>query len=138
MGPPLFSHAILPSQILSHPPILYPVHRSTPRSARTTRRRPKWEPIFLLALSYPLLLCPTSFVLACILSITYFFLSYLPLNSQVREDDEEMFEMNPVEYIRRDSEGSDADTRRRTAADLLRALADKYEGQVRGREGLVF
>jgi hypothetical protein len=51
----------------------------------------------------------------------------------VREDDEEMFEMNPVEYIRRDAEGSDADTRRRAAADLLRALSEKYEAQVRGR-----
>lgn len=42
--------------------------------------------------------------------------------------------MNPVEYIRRDAEGSDADTRRRAAADLLRALAEKFEGEV-GREG---
>lgn len=38
--------------------------------------------------------------------------------------------MNPVEYIRRDAEGSDADTRRRAAADLLRALSEKYEAQV--------
>ncbi|KIZ00248.1 putative Exportin-2 [Monoraphidium neglectum] len=52
-------------------------------------------------------------------------------NLMVREDDEEMFEMNPVEYIRRDAEGSDADTRRRAAADLLKALSEKYEGQVR-------
>lgn len=51
-------------------------------------------------------------------------------NLRVREDDEEMFEMNPVEYIRRDAEGSDADTRRRAAADLLRALSEKYESQI--------
>ena len=38
--------------------------------------------------------------------------------------------MNPVEYIRRDSEGSDSDTRRRAAADLVRSLAEQFEGQV--------
>lgn len=38
--------------------------------------------------------------------------------------------MNPVEYIRRDAEGSDSDTRRRAAADLVRSLTDKYEVQV--------
>lgn len=38
--------------------------------------------------------------------------------------------MNPIEYIRRDSEGSDSDTRRRTAADLVRALTEKFEAQV--------
>jgi hypothetical protein len=49
---------------------------------------------------------------------------------QVREEDEEGFEMNPVEYIRRDTEGSDSDTRRRAAADLVRSLAEQFEGQV--------
>jgi hypothetical protein len=49
---------------------------------------------------------------------------------QVRDEDEECFEMNPIEYIRRDSEGSDSDTRRRTAADLVRALTEKFEAQV--------
>lgn len=33
-------------------------------------------------------------------------------NIRLRDDDEEMFEMNPQEYIRRDIEGSDTDTRR--------------------------
>lgn len=49
---------------------------------------------------------------------------------QVRDEDEECFDMNPIEYIRRDSEGSDSDTRRRTAADLVRALTEKFEAQV--------
>jgi hypothetical protein len=49
---------------------------------------------------------------------------------QVREEDEEVFEMNPLEYIRRDAEGSDSDTRRRAAADLVRSLTEKYPEQV--------
>lgn len=32
-------------------------------------------------------------------------------NLRVRPEDEEMFEMNPTEYIRRDAEGGDSDTR---------------------------
>lgn len=42
----------------------------------------------------------------------------------------QVFEMNPVEYIRRDAEGSDSDTRRRAAADLVRALTDRFPAQV--------
>jgi exportin-2 (importin alpha re-exporter) len=38
--------------------------------------------------------------------------------------------MNPVEYIRRDAEGSDSDTRRRAAADLVKALTDKFPQEV--------
>ena len=44
--------------------------------------------------------------------------------------DEETFEDNPEEYIRRDMEGSDVDTRRRAACDLVRALCKSYEGPV--------
>lgn len=51
-------------------------------------------------------------------------------NLRVRAEDEEVFEMNPIEYIRRDSEGGDSDTRRRAAADLVRALTDTFEAQV--------
>lgn len=43
------------------------------------------------------------------------------------DSDEELFEDNPEEYIRRDIEGSDVDTRRRAACDLVRALAKKFE-----------
>ncbi|WAR24262.1 LOW QUALITY PROTEIN: XPO2-like protein, partial [Mya arenaria] len=44
--------------------------------------------------------------------------------------DEELFEDNPEEYIRRDIEGSDVDTRRRAACDLVQALCKVVEGPV--------
>lgn len=40
--------------------------------------------------------------------------------------DEELFDDNPVEFLRRDIEGSDNDTRRRVASDLVRGLARAY------------
>ncbi|PKA47263.1 Exportin-2 [Apostasia shenzhenica] len=51
-------------------------------------------------------------------------------NIRLRDDDEELFEMNYVEYIRRDIEGSDIDTRRRIACELLKGLAMNYKEQV--------
>ncbi|XP_043276599.1 exportin-2 [Venturia canescens] len=48
-------------------------------------------------------------------------------NVEFRESDNELFEDNPEEYIRRDIEGSDVDTRRRAACDLVKVLA-KYFG----------
>jgi exportin-2 (importin alpha re-exporter) len=42
----------------------------------------------------------------------------------------QVFEINPLEYIRRDAEGSDSDTRRRAAADLVKSLTVKYPAQV--------
>lgn len=51
-------------------------------------------------------------------------------NIRLRDDDEELFEMNYVEYIRRDIEGSDVDTRRRIACELLKGLAANYNEQV--------
>lgn len=51
-------------------------------------------------------------------------------NIDLREDDEELFEDNPVEYIRRDMEGSDADTRRRGAVELVKGLCVHYERPV--------
>ncbi|KAF3328821.1 exportin-2 [Carex littledalei] len=53
-------------------------------------------------------------------------------NLRLRDDDEELFENNYVEYIRRDSEGSDTDTLRRTACELLKGLAVNYREQVTG------
>jgi len=41
-------------------------------------------------------------------------------NLTFRDDDEELFDMNHVEYIRRDIEGSDGDTRRKGASELVR------------------
>ena len=52
-------------------------------------------------------------------------------NIRLRDDMEEMFEMNWVEYVRRDTEGSDNDTRRRAATDLVKALTARFEAQVR-------
>ena len=46
-------------------------------------------------------------------------------NIRIRADQEEMFEMNWVEYVRRDTEGSDSDTRRRAATELVRALTER-------------
>ncbi|KAF9891293.1 importin-alpha export receptor [Aspergillus nanangensis] len=48
----------------------------------------------------------------------------------LRESDEELFEDEPIEFIRRDLEGSDTDTRRRAATDFLRKLAEKFEESV--------
>ncbi|XP_058757292.1 exportin-2 [Vicia villosa] len=52
-------------------------------------------------------------------------------NVRLREDDEELFEMNHIEYIRRDMEGSDVDTRRRIACELLKGIATHYGDAVR-------
>lgn len=51
-------------------------------------------------------------------------------NMKLRETDEEIFEDNPAEYIRRDAEGSDTDTRRRAALELVKGLRKHYEAQV--------
>ncbi|KAM7539932.1 hypothetical protein Aperf_G00000045545 [Anoplocephala perfoliata] len=51
-------------------------------------------------------------------------------NIQLSTSDEELFEDSPEEYIRRDLEGSDAHTRRRSACNLVYALCDAFEGPV--------
>ena len=51
-------------------------------------------------------------------------------NVQLLQADEELFEENAFEYVRRDVEGSDSDTRRRGACDLVRGLCRNYEKQV--------
>jgi len=48
-------------------------------------------------------------------------------NVTLRETDIEMFEDEPIEFIRRDLEGSDTDSRRRAATDFLRKLLEKFE-----------
>ncbi|KAJ0114953.1 importin alpha re-exporter [Diaporthe amygdali] len=48
-------------------------------------------------------------------------------NVTLRESDIEMFEDEPIEFIRRDLEGSDTDSRRRAATDFLRQLLEKFE-----------
>jgi exportin-2 (importin alpha re-exporter) len=51
-------------------------------------------------------------------------------NLRLRETELELFEDNPIDFIRGDIEGSDADTRRRTATDLLRALCKNMNAEV--------
>ena len=47
-------------------------------------------------------------------------------NLQFRADDEEIFTDNFAEYLRRDMEGGDQETRRRAACELIKALAEKF------------
>lgn len=48
-------------------------------------------------------------------------------NIALRDSDVEMFEDEPIEFIRRDLEGSDSETRRRAASDFLGALSDQFQ-----------
>ncbi|KAA6407194.1 MAG: chromosome segregation Cse1 [Lasallia pustulata] len=51
-------------------------------------------------------------------------------NLSLRDSDIEMFEDEPIEFIRRDLEGSDSDTRRRAATNFLRQLMEQFEKTV--------
>ncbi|KAG0677522.1 importin-alpha export receptor [Pichia californica] len=51
-------------------------------------------------------------------------------NIKLREADLEMFEDDPIEYTRRDLEGSDVDSRRRSTTEFLRALKESNENMV--------
>lgn len=51
-------------------------------------------------------------------------------NVMLRDEDEELFDMNYIEFIRRDMEGSDLDTRRRIACELLKGIATHYKEKV--------
>ncbi|OXB34588.1 importin-alpha export receptor [Cryptococcus neoformans] len=54
-------------------------------------------------------------------------------NMAIREHEEEMFEDDPMEYIRRDLEPStESDTRRQAATDFTRALMELFEKEVTG------
>lgn len=53
-------------------------------------------------------------------------------NLFLRDADIEVFEDNPEEYIRKDIERSDIDTRRRAASDLVQSLCGQFEKQVVG------
>ncbi|KAL8734500.1 MAG: hypothetical protein Q9166_001400 [cf. Caloplaca sp. 2 TL-2023] len=48
-------------------------------------------------------------------------------NLSLREADVELFEDEPIEFIRRDLEGSDSDTRRRAATDFLQQLLAQFQ-----------
>ena len=51
-------------------------------------------------------------------------------NVTLRDSDMELFEDEPIEFTRRDLEGSDSDTRRRAATDFLRQLMARFESMV--------
>jgi exportin-2 (importin alpha re-exporter) len=51
-------------------------------------------------------------------------------NVSLRQSDIELFEDEPIEFIQRDLEGSDSDTRRRAATDFLRTLLKQFEALV--------
>ncbi|CAG0917110.1 unnamed protein product [Notodromas monacha] len=51
-------------------------------------------------------------------------------NMEFRPGDQELFEDSPEEYIRRDVEGSDMETRRRAACELVRALSMYFETKI--------
>ncbi|KAI9728780.1 MAG: importin-alpha export receptor [Chrysothrix sp. TS-e1954] len=51
-------------------------------------------------------------------------------NIALRESDVELFEDEPIEFIRRDLEGTDSETRRRAATDLLRMLMQQFQERV--------
>lgn len=53
-------------------------------------------------------------------------------NLSLRESDVELFEDEPIEFIRRDLEGSDSDTRRRASTDFLRQLMEQFESLTTG------
>merc|ERR1711970_1426530 len=57
-------------------------------------------------------------------------------NMEMRECDVELFEDNPEEFIRRDLEGSDVDTRRRAACDLVKGLSRHFEEKITGIFGM--
>mmetsp|Transcript_81971 Transcript_81971/g.171553 ORF Transcript_81971/g.171553 Transcript_81971/m.171553 type:complete len:967 (+) Transcript_81971:128-3028(+) len=51
-------------------------------------------------------------------------------NIVLRDSDLELFEDNPLEYVRRDMENADQDTRRRSAMDLVKAMGRLNEAKV--------
>ncbi|PAV73681.1 hypothetical protein WR25_18843 isoform J [Diploscapter pachys] len=51
-------------------------------------------------------------------------------NMTLRQEDLELFEDEPLDYMKRDLEGTDIGTRRRGAIDLVRALCRRFETQL--------
>ncbi|KAJ1913960.1 importin-alpha export receptor [Mycoemilia scoparia] len=47
-------------------------------------------------------------------------------NMVLSTTDEELFEDDPMQYVQRDSDGSEVDTRRKAASDLVRGLLDQF------------
>lgn len=51
-------------------------------------------------------------------------------NLTLRQEDMELFEDEPIDYMKRDLEGTDLGTRRRGVVDLVRALCRRFEAQL--------
>ncbi|CAK9060214.1 unnamed protein product [Durusdinium trenchii] len=51
-------------------------------------------------------------------------------NVLLRDSDVELFEENPLEYVRRDMEAADQETRRRSSMDLVKAMGKVNEAKV--------
>uniref|UniRef100_A0A915DYI5 Exportin-2 n=1 Tax=Ditylenchus dipsaci TaxID=166011 RepID=A0A915DYI5_9BILA len=51
-------------------------------------------------------------------------------NLSLRNEDVEMYQSEPFDFLKRDIEGSDAETRRRGATDFVRALCKQFEQQI--------
>jgi len=51
-------------------------------------------------------------------------------NILLRDSDVELFEDNPLEYVRRDMEAADQETRRRSSMDLVQAMGKLHEAKV--------
>jgi len=51
-------------------------------------------------------------------------------NILLRDSDVELFEDNPLEYVRRDMEAADQETRRRSSMDLVKAMSKLNEAKV--------
>jgi hypothetical protein len=64
--------------------------------------------------------------ISVIISFHSLILSLISLSAS----DEELFGDNPEEYLRRDLEGSDVGTRRRSACNLVKALSTHFESQM--------
>ncbi|GAA6039444.1 hypothetical protein JCM8097_009549 [Rhodosporidiobolus ruineniae] len=53
-------------------------------------------------------------------------------NMTLRTFEEELFEEDPAEYVRRDLESASSETRRQAASDFTKALMEQFEAQVTG------
>ncbi|GAA5950565.1 hypothetical protein JCM3765_000532 [Sporobolomyces pararoseus] len=53
-------------------------------------------------------------------------------NMTLRTFEEELFEDDPAEYVRRDLESASSETRRQAASDFTKALMEQFESQVTG------
>ncbi|KAL2251846.1 UNVERIFIED_CONTAM: Exportin-2 [Sesamum indicum] len=87
------------------------------------RRRPVWGLLVVVSNS-------SNRERLTVTAIKFLTTSIVIPNVMSRDEDEELFEIYYVEFIRRDMEGSDLDTRRRIACELLKGIAMNYKEKV--------